>query len=372
MKAWPVLGIILIEIFLLLAHSFLLHTWITFFHPGLPVAFGLRVTLLILAFSFVVSALLSFRFYNPFVVILYKIGAVWLGLLNFLFWAACLTWPVWYAWRAFRSGLNPASAKPTIAGVFIAAALLTSIYGILNARRIRVRRFTVSLPSLPQSWRGRRALLFSDLHLGNINGENFSRRMVALANGLQPDIVFIPGDLFDGTRANLDKLVAPFKQLNPPFGAYFSTGNHEEFGGVEHYLEAVARTGIKVLNNEKLLVDGLQIAGVPFGDSTSPIRLRTTLEGLHFNPHEACILLNHMPSRLPIVERAGVSLQLSGHTHGGQFFPFTWFTRRIFGRFTHGLHNFGNLRVYTSTGAGTWGPPMRLGTDPEIVVIEFN
>jgi predicted MPP superfamily phosphohydrolase len=84
------------------------------------------------------------------------------------------------------------------------------------------------------------------------------------------------------------------------------------------------------------------------------------------------ILLNHAPVRLPIVEQAGFSLQLSGHTHGGQFLPFTWITRRVYGRFTSGLHSFGSLEVYTSTGAGTWGPPMRVGTRPEIVLLEFD
>ncbi len=230
----------------------------------------------------------------------------------------------------------------------------------------------MTLPGLPEIWRSRKAVLLSDLHLGNINGAGFSRRIVTLVANLQPDIVFIPGDLFDGTMADLDRMVAPFKELSPPFGVYFSNGNHEEFGGTPLYLAAVARAGIHVLNNEKVIVDGLQIASVPFGDSTSPIRLRSTLEGLRLSPNEATILLNHMPSRLPIVERAGVSLQLSGHTHGGQLFPFTWLTRRVFGKFTHGLHRFGELQVYTSTGAGTWGPPMRVGTHPEIVLLEFE
>jgi predicted MPP superfamily phosphohydrolase len=129
---------------------------------------------------------------------------------------------------------------------------------------------------------------------------------------------------------------------------------------------------MRVLDNEKVTVDGLHIAGVPFGGSTSPIHLRATLEGLRLSSGQAWILLNHMPSRLPIVERAGVSLQLSGHTHGGQLFPFTWLTRRVFGRFTYGLHRFGALQVYTSSGAGTWGPPMRVGTHPEIVLLEFE
>jgi hypothetical protein len=127
-----------------------------------------------------------------------------------------------------------------------------------------------------------------------------------------------------------------------------------------------------VLANEKVIVDGLTIVGVPYRDSTYPIRLRATLEALRLSPGQASILLNHVPNRLPIVEEAGISLQISGHTHGGQLFPFTWFTRRVFGKFTYGLQRFGALQVYTSSGAGTWGPPMRVGTHPEIVLLQFE
>ena len=100
--------------------------------------------------------------------------------------------------------------------------------------------------------------------------------------------------------------------------------------------------------------------------------MKALLDGLHLDHTEPCILLNHAPIRLPIVEQAGISLQLSGHTHGGQFLPFTWITRSVFGRFTSGLNRFGALQVFTSTGAGTWGPPMRVGTRPEIVLLEFQ
>lgn len=370
MKAWPVLGISLIQVILLLADWFLIHTWIAFLDPpGAATVLALRVLLLVLGFSFVVASLLSFRFSSPFVVALYRFAAVWLGLLNYFFWAACLSWFTWYALRLLQLS---ATFRPLIAIVPAVAALLAVIYGMLNARWIRVRRIPVTLPGLPESWRGRRAVLMSDLHLGNINRAAFSRRMVGLAASLGPDIVFIPGDLFDGTKADLDKLVAPFKQLSPPFGVYFSTGNHEEISHTDHYLDAVRHAGIRILNNERVTLDGLHIAGVPFGDASSPIRLKAILDGLSLIPGEASILLNHMPSRLPIVERAGICLQLSGHTHGGQFFPFNILTRRIFGKFTHGLHRFGALQVYTSTGAGTWGPPMRVGTAPEIVLLTFE
>jgi hypothetical protein len=373
LKAWPLLGIFLIQVVLFLAHWFVYSTWIAF-HPGLGHAAvsGLWAATLALAFSFVAAALLSFRFSNFMVTLFYKLAAVWLGFVNYLFLAACLCWPAWYAVRLFGSRVNPAAARPFIAGILFALAAATGVYGLLNALWVRVRRIAVRLPGLPPSWRGRRAVLLSDLHLGHINGFRFCRRMTALAASFNPDIVFLPGDLFDGTTADLDRLIAPFRQLAPPFGVYFSTGNHEEFHDAALYLGAVARAGIRVLANERVTVDGLHIAGIPYGDSTYPIRVRASLEGMRLDRAQATILLNHAPIRLPIVEEAGVSLQLSGHTHGGQLFPYTWLTRRIFGRFTSGLHSFGALQVYTSTGCGTWGPPMRVGSAPEIVVIRFE
>lgn len=383
MKAWPVLAISLIEVLLLFAHWFLFHTWITFWnHPGAAVVLALRLALLLLSLSFVAATLLGFRISNLAVDLFYTGAAVWMGFLNYFFWAACLSWLgryLWLAWRAWlgvghgaQTAASVADASSLIAGILFAAAMLAGIYGLINARWIRVRRVGIAVPGLPRSWRGRRAVLMSDLHLGSVNGLRFSRRIADMVNRLRPDAVFIPGDLFDGTKADADRLLAPFKQLAAPLGVYFSTGNHEEFGGAEHYLEAIARAGIRVLNNECVTVDGLRIAGVPFGDSTYPMRLRANLEAMQLNAGQASILLNHMPGRLPIVERAGISVQLSGHTHGGQLFPFTFFTRRVFGRFTYGLHRFGALQVYTSFGAGTWGPPMRVGTSPEIVVLEFS
>ncbi len=372
MKAWPVLAISLIQVLLLLAHWFLFHTWIAFWPgPGLRGAWELRTALLVLGFSFVAAALVNFRYSNAAARLAYKLAAVWLGFLNYFFFGACLSWPVWYAVRAIGTP-NPAAARTWIAAGFFVLALLAGIYGMLNARWIRVRRIGLHLPGLPETWRGRSAVLMSDLHLGSVNAAAFCRRVVSLAAGFHPDIVFIPGDLFDGTKASLDALIAPFRELAPPFGIYFSTGNHEEFHDPADYIQAIARTGIRVLANERVTVDGLHILGIPYGESTYPIRVRATLEKLSPGPEAASILLNHAPVRLPIAEQAGISLQLSGHTHGGQIFPYTWLTRRIFGRFTYGLQRFGALQVYTSTGAGTWGPPMRVGTEPEIVLFEFQ
>jgi hypothetical protein len=373
LKAWPVLGISIIEAILFLAHWFIYHTLIVFWRDfGMTESLLLNSAFFLLAFSFIVAALLSFRFSNPLVRAFYKIASVWLGFLSFFFLASCLCWLVWFAILLAGPHPAPAQSRPLIACILFSVALAAGVYGLLNALFVRIRRIPIHLPNLPQSWRGRNALLVSDLHLGHVNGTGFSRRIAALAARLQPDVIFIAGDFFDGAKVDPDRLASPFKHLSPPFGIYFSTGNHDEFGDAAHYIAALSRAGIRVMNNEKVIVDGLQILGVPYHDTTFPIRLRATLEGFHLDPGSASILLSHVPNRLPIVEKAGVSLQLSGHTHGGQFFPFTWLTRRVFGKFTHGLNSFGALQVYTSYGAGTWGPPMRVGTSPEIVLVTFQ
>jgi predicted MPP superfamily phosphohydrolase len=364
-------GISVVQLILLIAHIFIYQTWI-FFWPGLDlsVVASMRAGMLLLAFTFVPAAVLSFRYSNPLLRLFYNGAAFWLGILNYQFLAAIATWPVWLIFRLM--GIRGGNIGLWVSISMTGLAASATVFGFANARWIRVRRHTVRLANLPETWRGRRAVVMTDLHLGNVNGVGFSRRLARMAAGLEPDIVFLPGDLFDGVHADLDALLKPLQELSPPLGTYFSTGNHEEFGDVTRYTKPIARAGIHVLDNERVTIEGVHIAGVSYRDSTHPPRVQALLDNMHLNSGYPSILLHHVPSRLPIAEKAGVSLQLSGHTHGGQAFPFTWFTRRIFGKYTHGLHSFGAMQVYTSTGAGTWGPPMRLGTRPEIVALDFE
>ena len=373
MKAWPVFAVLVLQGILFLGHWFVYSTFVAF-TPGLSPALisDLRVTIFTLSFTFVVATLLAFRFSALPVRIFYRISAIWLGFLNLFFIAALLARLSWITIHLLHPPADPSTIRPLLVESLYALAVLAGIYGLINCYKIRIRRISVQLPNLPASWRGRRAVLASDLHLGAINNLRFCRRVVAMIASFQPDVVFLPGDLFDGTHADLDSVLTPFQSLTPPHGIFFSTGNHEEFTAATHYINAITRAGIRVLANESVSVDGVRIAGVLYQDSAHIIRMKAFLDSLQLGPTETCILLNHAPVRLPIVEQAGVSLQLSGHTHGGQIIPFTWLTRRIFGRFTSGFHHFGKLLVYTSTGAGSWGPPMRIGSVPEMVVFEFT
>jgi predicted MPP superfamily phosphohydrolase len=354
---------------LLLAHWFVYETWITL--RGAPQGNRLtilRIALAVLAVSFVPATLLAHRYFNGPVKLLYKVASIWLGTFNFLFGAAVLSCA---AYLIARLGRLPVSGH-AIAGAFFGLAIVASLYGMVNAAAIRVRRITVKLPGLPASWRGRVAALVTDTHLGHIKGYRFLTRLVGMLRQLKADVVFISGDLFDGTKVDAGRLVSPWKQLRPRFGSYFVTGNHEEFSDPRKYLEAIEGSGIHVLHNEKVNLDGLQVLGVPYHDTGDAKHFQSILEGAELDRDCASVLLAHVPHGLPIAEKQGISLQLSGHTHGGQMFPFTWFTSRIFGDYTYGLKKFGELFVYTSSGVGTWGPPMRVCTQPEIVLISFE
>ena len=369
MRARIAVFVVIIQSILLLAHWFIYRTWIDFRAvadpPGVTVP---QAALALLSVSFVAASFLAFRYFNGFVRAFYTIAAVWLGMVNFFFLAACLCWTLYFGGRL--TGLHV--DLPAVAVVVFSFAALSGIYALVNAQWVRVKRITVKLPNLPHIWRGRLAALVSDVHLGHVNGITFMRRIVDRLTRLGPDVVFLTGDLYDGTKVDAVTLAAPWKEFSPLLGAYFITGNHEEFSDPSKYLDALSRAGIRVLNNEKVTVDGVQVVGVRHHTSANADLFRSVLERAALKREEPSILLSHAPHALPIPEQAGISLQLSGHTHGGQFFPFTWFTRRIFGEYTYGLKRFGNMMVYTTTGAGTWGPPMRLGTQPEIVLIQFE
>jgi predicted MPP superfamily phosphohydrolase len=369
LRARIAIFVVVIQSILFLAHWFVYKTWTAFRPAPVPPGIrGLQLTLGLLSVSFVAATLLAFRYSNSLVRLIYRVAGIWLGILNFSFVAACFCWLAYLGVRV--SGVHV--GRPAIADLMFGLAILTSIYGVINAAWVRVKRIRVKLPNLPQSWRGRVAAMVSDVHLGPVNGYRFMRRIVNMLRRLRPDAIFITGDLYDGSKVDQDAVAKPWKEISPPFGAYFVTGNHEEFSDSSKYLEAVTRSGIRVLNNEKVTVDGLQIVGVQDRDLANADRFRTILQRADLDRNRASILLAHVPHRLAIAEKEGISLQLSGHTHGGQIFPFTWFTRRVFREFTYGLKRFGELLVYTSSGAGTWGPPMRVGTRPEILLIEFE
>lgn len=358
-----------VQLILFLTHFFIYETWIFgAAQGGATTSAWLKITAGVLSVSFLSASLLAFRFTNSAMRTFYRIAAVWLGIVSFLFFAAAASWVIFGVARL--AGVNANFHQ--ITEVLYAIAVVTGVAGLLNAGWTRVRRVTVRLENLPDAWRGRTAALVSDLHLGHVRNGSFLRRIVATVMSERPDAVFLAGDLYDGTAIDAAKAAEPLRELRAPQGAYFVAGNHEQFGDDSRYLQAVRNAGVRVLHNEKVEADQLQIVGVPYNHATRDEHFQKVLRQIGVDKNRASILLTHAPDRPHIAEQEGISLQVSGHTHVGQFYPWTWMARRIYRQFAYGLSRIGKMLVYTSSGAGTWGPPLRLGSSPEVVFLQFE
>src|ERR1700682_5522369 len=310
-RAGIIAFVTVIQSILFLTHFLIYKTWT--FAPAVSKVSSspwLTVVVGLLSVSFLTASLLAFRYSNPAVRTLYRIAAVWLGIVSFLFFAAVASWMVFGVTQL--AGMDVSFHK--IVEVLYAVAVLCGITGVLNASLTRVRRITVRLENLPETWRGRTAALISDLHLGHVRNGGFLRRIVAKVMKEKPDAVFVAGDLYDGTAIDAARAAEPLRDLRAPQGTYFVAGNHEQFGDDSRFLRAVTGAGVQILHNEKVEADDLQIVGVPYNHATHDGHLRSVLQGIGVDRNRASILVTHAPARPHVAEEARISLQVCGHT----------------------------------------------------------
>ncbi|HSW16029.1 MAG TPA: metallophosphoesterase [Ramlibacter sp.] len=279
----------------------------------------------------------------------------------------------WLAVQA-RAPLDLARWSEISAQLVPLMALAASALGYANARRTP-RAVTVDVPiaGLPAALVGFTLAQISDIHVGPSIRRRHVQKLVDAVNRLEADVVAVTGDLVDGPVHELAAHVAPLAGLSGRHGAFFVTGNHEYYAGVDPWLAEVARLGLRVLMNEHVVIEQggerLVLAGVAdFSAHHFDERHRSDpARALSGAPADAAvrILLAHQPRSAAAAEKAGFDLQLSGHTHGGQFAPWMFFVR-FQQPFTAGLHRLGALWVYVSRGSYYWGPPKRLGAPSEI------
>src|SRR5450755_1449644 len=267
---------------------------------------------------------------------------------------------------------------PTAHAVAIAAVVVT-LWGFVNARRTaRVVRVDVPVAGLPPALDGFTIAQISDVHVGPTIKRPYVEAIVAAVNALAVDVVAITGDLVDGSVRDLAEHVAPLAGLRSKEGSFFVTGNHEYYSGAAAWVRELRRLGLVVLMNEhvvvrrgaaQLIVAGVTDFGAGHYDGAQASDPRVALAG---SPADAAlrILLAHQPRSAAAAEAAGFDLQLSGHTHGGQFLPWN-FLVRLQQPFTAGLHRWRRMWIYTSRGTGYWGPPKRLGAPSEITLLRL-
>ena len=361
------------------AHAYV---WLRLVHAP---AFSLGWTLLASAFLFLawlsipVSLNYSRRLEPPLGTLVAWPGYAWLGSI-FLLLVAVLAVDVARALlglaRLFDVAAAPTGTEieqartwATLAASLGGAAILLAL---TFGRRVVVRRVSVPLGKLPRALDGTTIVQLSDVHIGPTIGRRFLDRVVDRVNALQPDVVAITGDLVDGPVPRLARHVAPLARLSARHGVYFVTGNHEYYAGVEEWCAHLATLGIRVLRNERVSIGD--------GDHSYDLAGVDDLAGRHFgrghgadidralagrDESREIVLLAHQPRVVVEAERGGVGLQISGHTHGGQIWPFNYLVR-LQQPVTSGLERFGRSLIYVSNGTGYWGPPMRLGSPAEI------
>jgi hypothetical protein len=335
---------------------------------------------------------------NRFIDVLVWAGYLGVGFLSFVFTCVVIRDLLWLPAGAFnkiraqksksaqkKSASHPIE-NPSRRGFLVnsmnygilATAALSTGYGIAEAKQTpQVKEVPVLIPHLPAQFEGFQIVQITDMHISPTFRRPCVEEIVAVVNTLNADIVALTGDLVDGTVEQLADDAAPLGNIKSAMGNYFVTGNHEYYSGAMEWIEEIRRLGFSVLINEHRIITRdkrkMLLAGV------TDYREGRMLPDHQSDPHKAMkaapktdvkILLAHQPKNIFDAARAGYDLQISGHTHGGQFFPWNLLVR-FAQPYVSGLHTHQNTRIYVSRGTGYWGPPLRVGSPSEITLIKL-
>jgi predicted MPP superfamily phosphohydrolase len=355
--------------------------------PALPpLAFRVLTGVVLGLFVLVPVSFFLRRSEAGFTVPLVWVASVWLGIVLLLFFtllagdvlrgAALLAAKVTSDGPADPQRRNFLSRVLAL-GVTLVTASLTVAAVRSGLARVALREIDVRLKRLPERMNGTVIVQLTDVHVGPTIGREFIEEIVHRTNAANPDVVAITGDLVDGSVAELREHVAPLAKLRARYGVYFVTGNHEYYSGAEDWCRELERIGIRVLRNERVSIgegdDSFDLAGIDdhsaadFGGGHGADLPRAVLDR---DPGRELVLLAHQPRAVFDAVKHGVGLQISGHTHGGQIWPWNYFVR-LQQPVVSGLARFGETLVYVSNGTGYWGPPMRLAAPAEITRIRL-
>lgn len=252
-----------------------------------------------------------------------------------------------------------------IAGIIIIIlTIVLSTYSLINSLYLDVKEIEIPLKHLLKDMK---VVQLSDIHIGSIRNSSYMERIVQKTNDIDPEIVFITGDMVDGSARLHTHTFGAINKLKAP--VFFITGNHETYEGLDEVFRVLRNTDMKILRDEMVECKGIQVIGVEYSFELN--HMENVISRLNIKSEMPSIMLYHLPRELKTVAKAGIGLQLSGHTHAGQMFPFNYLVRLMF-RYMRGLYKYEGTYLHVSPGTGTWGPPMRLGSRCEITVINLK
>ena len=334
----------------------------------------------LLVFSFIGAQFLKHALTGPVIDFFWLLGSLWLAALLYLFLSVVLIDVVRLILRGFGEKLALCAHYGMIKFILfcvltVGAAILLPV-GYYNATRPEVRTVNIDIHKRAAGRDSLNIVVAGDLHLGCINGRSALQRWVNTINDLQPDIVLLPGDVFDDNPATVarKKLGEILAEIKAPLGMYFAPGNHESYGNLPQAVNYLKAHRVHALLDEAVLVDSsfYVVGRLDRSSERSNVARKPLWEILEtLDDDKPVFLLDHQPVGLEEAVKAGVDLQVSGHTHRGQLWPFSLLTKRIY-TLDWGYLRKGNTHFYVSQGTGTWGPPVRVGTRSEIVQLKVR
>ena len=341
----------------------------TFHTIGLLYGMYLKIfiaKLIILPLLFLITAYLGFNKFSKIGSFIYIITALFIGLVMYLV-AGTLFLTILILINSFVAPLP----LQLIGMIILIVLILLTLYGFINASNPRIVKWSTKSEALKDLWKDKKIILISDTHFGQIRREKFARKIVNIINKENPDIVFHVGDLIDGPSIPYEKTFAPLMDLNPPLGTLYVEGNHERYSQEYDKFRTYFPKCFTDMTDRKIIVNNTQIIGLSYRMNETHEETRERLKALGYDENIPSIVLLHDPKNSRALTDINVSMVLSGHTHGGQFFPITMIVRRIYKALAHGVSYENNTASVTTYGVGTAMMPMRVGTIPEIVILQI-
>jgi uncharacterized protein len=350
--------------------------WLRYvFQPAGTVSLWLTILYWLMAFMFPLARIFTVRGGGWAVPFFQTVGNIWLGVLFYFFWFSLITGVYVLCTRLgwvpqVETGSLRAAGLTVLVVLF---AVMTT--GFFRAWKPVLMVHDIELKERACPPEGLTLVQLSDIHLETGKSVKWWETIVSRTNSLDPDVIVLTGDLLDEKADKLSDFLPGLKALNARYGVFAVTGNHEFYAGVDQMKKMLQPAGIRLLRNASFTIPGvLHLVGVDDltaqrmeGDPSPDLKaLTSSLAG-----NLPIVLLNHQPVNLESAQRCGIDLQLSGHTHGGQIWPFNFFTKMAF-PYQRGRHDFDGFTLIVSTGTGVWGPPFRIGTHSEIIQVRLK
>lgn len=364
-----IIFITLNQLIIFVAHYLIYKFGITYYAILDKNKFIFALTLFVLSMSFTLSMFLVRSWQNNITAFIYKISAIWLGALLWLFLGVVICSLLGFL-------LKDTLVVKQLGIVCLILIVSINAYGLLNGFNTKIINKEVYIKNLPEDWVGKKGLFISDTHYGNIHTQKRALLLAEKIKEINPDILFIAGDFYDGPVKDFESFSKPFKSINPPLGKYFVTGNHEDYAGLVKSLDALKNAGFVITDDEQTIKNGVQIIGIPYlNNSNTEDEIQNTKMALvnnNYNANMPSIVIKHVPVSINVLAENGIDFVFSGHTHGGQMWPFSYIVKKIYGIYWYGFNQNNETLSYTSSGVGSWGPPQRIGTNSEMLLIKFN